>query len=356
MISAEFVVERDDFLMDIKLEIPSTGATVLFGPSGSGKTTFINVLSGIVKPLHGLIKVGNATFFDSENKINLPMEKRGIGYVFQDGRLFPHMSVEENLDFGRKRSNDKTSRKQEIIELLGLGQLLQRKPSTLSGGERQRTAIGRAILSGPSFLFMDEPLAALDFARKQEILPYIATLKKNLKIPIIYVSHQMEEVVRLADHLVLLEKGKILDHGQIFDIINSPSLGILLGKDDKTSLINCHVDKENGKDGLSKLLFPGGYFLVNQQNLVPLENVRIELKAQDVALALEKPVATSIANILGASVAKIETSKDTNCDVLLSVGNVSIWARITQQSASKLGLKIGSQVFALIKSAAIRPF
>ena len=356
MISAEFVVERDDFLMDIKLEIPSTGATVLFGPSGSGKTTFINVLSGIVKPLHGLIKVGNATFFDSENKINLPMEKRGIGYVFQDGRLFPHMSVEENLDFGRKRSNDKTSRKQEIIELLGLGQLLQRKPSTLSGGERQRTAIGRAILSGPSFLFMDEPLAALDFARKQEILPYIATLKKNLKIPIIYVSHQMEEVVRLADHLVLLENGKILDHGQIFDIINSPSLGILLGKDDKTSLINCHVDKETGKDGLSKLVFPGGYFLVTQRDLAPLENVRIELKAQDVALALEKPIATSIANILEASVAKIETSKDTHCDVLLSIGNVSIWARITQQSASKLGLKIGSQVFALIKSAAIRPF
>ena len=135
MISAEFVVERDDFLMDIKLEIPSTGATVLFGPSGSGKTTFINVLSGIVKPISGLIKVGNATFFNSENKINLPMEKRGIGYVFQDGRLFPHMSVEENLDFGRKRSDDKTSRKKEIIELLGLGQLLQRKPSTLSGGE-----------------------------------------------------------------------------------------------------------------------------------------------------------------------------------------------------------------------------
>ena len=281
MISAEFVVERDDFLMDIKLEIPSTGATVLFGPSGSGKTTFINVLSGIVKPMSGLIKVGNAAFFDSENKINLPMEKRGIGYVFQDGRLFPHMSVEENLDFGRKRSDDKTSRKKEIIELLGLGQLLQRKPSTLSGGERQRTAIGRAILSGPSFLFMDEPLAALDFARKQEILPYIATLKKNLKIPIIYVSHQMEEVVRLADHLVLLENGKILDHGQIFDVINSPSLGILLGKDDKTSLINCHVDKETGKDGLSKLVFPGGYFLVNQRNLVSLENVRIELKAQD---------------------------------------------------------------------------
>ena len=128
---------------------------------------------------------------------------------------------------------------------------------------------------------MDEPLAALDFARKQEILPYIATLKKNLKIPIIYVSHQMEEVVRLADHLVLLENGKISDHGQIFDIINSPSLGILLGKDDKTSLINCHVDKETGKDGLSKLVFPGGCFLLNQRNLVPLENVRIELKAQD---------------------------------------------------------------------------
>ena len=356
MISAEFVVERDDFLMDIKLEIPSTGATVLFGPSGSGKTTFINVLSGIVKPVSGLIKVGNATFFDSENKINLPMEKRGIGYVFQDGRLFPHMSVEENLDFGRKRSDDKTSRKKEIIELLGLGQLLQRKPSTLSGGERQRTAIGRAILSGPSFLFMDEPLAALDFARKQEILPYIATLKKNLKIPIIYVSHQMEEVVRLADHLVLLENGKILDHGEIFDVINSPSLALLLGKDDKTSLINCQVGKKQDNDGLSKLIFSGGYFLVNQSNLTPLDNVRIELRAQDVAVALEKPVATSIANILEASVAKIEVSKSTHCDILLSIGNISIWARITEQSAAKLELNTGSKVFALIKSAAIKPF
>ena len=355
MISAQFVVKRDEFLMDIKLDMPSDGATVLFGPSGSGKTTFINVLSGIIKPTSGIIRFGEDTFFDSENNINIPIEKRGIGYVFQDGRLFPHMSVEENLDFGNRRSAENKSSKEEIIELLGLEKLLKRKPSTLSGGERQRTAIGRAILSCPRFLFMDEPLAALDFARKQEILPYIATLKKNLKIPIFYVSHQMEEVVRLADHLVLLENGKILDHGEIFDVINSPSLALLLGKDDKTSLINCQVGKKQDNDGLSKLIFSGGYFLVNQSNLTPLDNVRIELRAQDVAVALEKPVATSIANILEASVAKIEASKSTHCDILLSIGNISIWARITHQSTSKLKLQIGSKVFALIKSAAIKP-
>ena len=211
MIEAKFNVDREGFTLQLDLELPGTGVTALFGQSGSGKTTTINALSGLIKPNYGYISVNGKVLFDSDKGINVATEKRGLGYVFQEGRLFPHMTVKENLTYGMQSNADPFPSQRETIELLGLTKFLHRKPVSLSGGERQRVAIGRALLCSPQLLLMDEPLAALDAARKQELLPYISKLKDILNIPIIYVSHQIQEIMNLADTLVLLENGRVVE-------------------------------------------------------------------------------------------------------------------------------------------------
>ena len=356
MIEANFSVQRDNFRLDINFSIPSVGVTALFGPSGSGKTTTINALAGITKPSSGYISIDEKRLFDRKARVDIPIEKRGLGYVFQDGRLFPHLTVEENLTYGMPKTEIVSSRKFEIFNLLGLEALLNRKPISLSGGERQRTAIGRALLSSPRLLLMDEPLAGLDFARKQELLPYLTKLKKSLKLPIIYVSHQLDEVLRLADNLILLNNGKIIRQGPIEEIVNSREIQSLLGRDEKITFLTCTASPSVSPGGLGKLTFDGGHLWTSAVNFSKADNLRVQLRAQDIAIALKKPDNISIANVLDATVYSIKTSIGPHTDIELTLGNTRIWSRVTNQSATNLNLKKGSKVYALIKSTAIQPF
>ena len=215
MISLSAALERDGFALDIDVELPGSGVTALFGPSGAGKSTLIDIVAGLVRPQRGRIVVNDSVYFDSASGLDLPPERRRVGYVFQDARLFPHVYVAANLRFGEKRraESDRIAGFEEIVELLGIGLLLKRRPATLSGGEKQRVAIGRALLSGPRLLLLDEPLASLDAARKAEILPYLQRLRARFNLPMLYVSHVWSEVALLADHVVRLEAGRVAGQG-----------------------------------------------------------------------------------------------------------------------------------------------
>ena len=353
MIIAKFKVERPDFTLITDLIIPSVGVTALFGQSGSGKTTTINAISGIIKPTSGIISIDDFVFFDSNRGINIPTEKRGLGYVFQEGRLFPHMTIEQNLSYGIKPNGNLTSKKDEIIDLLGLHGFLKRKPISLSGGERQRVAIGRALLCSPRVLLMDEPLAALDFARKQEILPYISLLKSTLKIPIIYVSHQIQEIMHLADTLVLLNYGKVMACGPLDEIINNSKNSKLVGTDARSTFLNCKIDNHGKEFETTTLTVDGGYLTIRAINKPIGTNIKVRIKAQDIAISLGKPEHISITNIFKAKIRFIENNDPNFVDIHLLVNKTGFWSRLTRKSFIALDLNRDQNVYVLIESTAI---
>jgi molybdate transport system ATP-binding protein len=328
------------------------GVTALFGSSGAGKTSIINMVAGLVRPDTGHIIVNGRTLFDAEAGLDVPPEKRRIGYIFQDGRLFPHLCVRTNLTYGMHLIPAKARYVtfDQVVELLGIGHLLDRRPATLSGGEKQRVAIGRALLTSPSLLLMDEPLASLDLARKAEVLPFIARLAREFSIPILYVSHSLNEVLNLADTIVVLDAGRVVAQGEIDELMSRISLQHLTGVSDYGAIISTVV--ENHDQNLTQLRFPGGMLRVPRLDLPKGSRIRVRIRAGNVAVALERPAHTSFQNILPARVEEISHRNGSLVDVRLNIGCMLL-ARVTPAAAESLDLKPGRQVFALIKSVAV---
>ncbi len=341
--------------LDFDFACETDGIVAVFGRSGAGKTSLVNMLAGLVRPDEGRISVNGHVLFESAAGIDLPPERRRLGYVFQEGRLFPHLSVRGNLTYGLKRAPKAERRigEAQIVELLGLGALLARRPRDLSGGEKQRVALGRALLANPRLLLMDEPLAALDQARKEEVLPFIERLRDELAIPIIYVSHAMEEIVRLADTMVLVSDGTAVAVGPLEELTSRLDLRPLTGRYEAGAVLEARVAGHDLDYGLSELVFAGGRLRVPRVDLPLGSNLRLRIRARDVALALAPPERTSILNVFPAVVADLDRGDGPMVDVLLDVKGATLWARITARSSADLGLAPGTPVHALIKAVAI---
>jgi len=356
----EIAIEKKlgSFTLDARLEAPESGVTALFGRSGMGKTSVINALAGLLRPDRGRIIIGGTTLFDSERGINLPPEKRRLGYVFQEARLFPHYSVRGNLLYGAKSDKDQPGPSFDaVVDLLGIKDLLTRRPADLSGGDKQRVAIGRALLASPRLLLMDEPLASLDGPRKNEIMPFIERLRDELKLPIFYVSHEMEEIIRLADLLVLLDAGKVAASGSVEELTSRLDLWPLTGRYEAGAVIRTVLRGHDTTFGLSELAFAGGRLRVTELTLPLGTPIRVRIHARDVVIATEQPAHLSIRNAFAAKVIELAPPRGPLIDVKLDIGSpgepVMLWARITQRACQELKLAPGKPVFALVKTVAL---
>jgi len=352
-IRASFQMRLEDFALDAIFSAPATGVTALFGPSGSGKTTLLRCIAGLERAA-GTLHVNGEMWQDDMQFV--PTHQRPLGYVFQEASLFPHLSVRANLEYGYQRiaQSERRVQLEQVVEWLGLDRLIERgDPAKLSGGERQRVAIGRALLSSPRILLMDEPLAALDTASKQEILPYLERLHRELNIPVLYVSHALDEVARLADHLVLLEKGSVLASGQLNEILSRLDLPTA-HFDDTGTVIEAAVVQHDDAYHLSRLEFPGGSLWVGQVQQLPGSKVRARVLARDVSIATQQPHGTSINNILAARISGISDEGPGKVLVRLKIGDSHLLlSRITRRSHDLLGLAEDMEVFAQVKSIAL---
>lgn len=338
------------FELDVQFTAPD-GLTALFGASGAGKSTVIKAIAGLVKPDVGHIQLGDQVLFDGTSKANVPVHKRRIGMVFQDARLFPHMSVLKNLMYGARFSDGSVKRAdaEAMAQLLGLTDLIKRKPHDLSGGEAQRVAIGRALLSKPRLLMMDEPLAGLDQARKADILALIERVRDVVGVPILYVSHAREEVARLASHVVVVADGRCVDAG-------SPAA--VLGSGQSTGLartVRGRLVAKNSADGLSELSLSGGRLYVPQLDAPLGSTMTIEIAARDVMLSVSPPQGLSALNVLACTITSIEPSRTESAamDVTLACGQDELIAQVTRRSVEVLGLAPGQHVCAVVKSVAL---
>ena len=329
------------------------GITAIFGSSGAGKSTLVNLIAGLVKPKSGHIKIFNKVVFDSKQKINVPVHKRGIGFVFQDSRLFPHMKVEANLKysnrFGRRGHLSSFS---EIVDILDLGQILQRLPGNLSGGEKQRVAIGRALLSNPKILILDEPLTGLDEGLRSEVIPYLEFLRDHSKLPILYISHSQSEVARLSDKIVVLENGNILEHGETLQILSSFKVAKKLGLRDLSSFIEATVST-HASDGITELDFSGSKLFLPQIDVPVGSKIYLRVLAKDVTLAIKKPEKISALNIIKGKVDEIVMGNGPGALISLNVGGHKLVTRITQRSLIAMNLKLGQTCFAFLKTVSV---
>jgi len=346
------------FLLDASFEVPLAGVTAVFGPSGSGKTILLRCIAGLTR-LRGQLAVGDEPWDDADRGIHRPAHERSIGYVFQEASLFAHLSVRENLLFGYRRAPRAAGggiRPEEVIALLGIEPLLDRFPFGLSGGERQRVALGRALLAQPQVLLMDEPLSALDRMAKDEILPYLESVQRALAIPVLYVTHDIEEVERLADQLVLLHAGRVVACGPIHNVLADPHTALARGPE-AAVLLETQVSGYDGVDVVTTLRSDAGELVVPGQ-LGPVGmRVRIRIAAQDVSLALERPTGTTILNVLPARIEEIAELGNGRANVLLELCSGSrsarLLARVTQRSVRALRLRVGDAVHAQVKAASI---
>ncbi|MDU8911232.1 molybdenum ABC transporter ATP-binding protein [Aestuariicoccus sp. MJ-SS9] len=339
------------FDLDVGFDAPA-GVTVLFGRSGSGKTSLVKAVAGLVRPDAGRIAVGGRVLFDAGAGIDVPVPQRRLGYVFQEGRLFPHLSVRDNLLYARRVTGRRGGDLDRVVDLLGIAPLLARRPGALSGGEAQRVAIGRALLSDPDMLLMDEPLAALDAARKAEILPYLERLRSETGLPILYVSHNMAEVARLATHVVVLEDGRVFRAGAAEDLLSDPSMVRVLGVRDAGAVLPARVAAQAG-DGVTELAVSGGRLCLPEIEAAVGTALRVRILAQDVILATERPRAISALNILPVTVLALRRGHGPGVIVQLQAGGDRLLARVTRRSADALGLAPGKPCFAVLKSVAV---
>jgi molybdate transport system ATP-binding protein len=351
-IEAALRIERGDFRLEVDLALPGEGISAIFGPSGCGKTTLLRAIAGLDRDVEGRLSINGETW-QSENG-QLPPHRRPLGFVFQEASLFTHRNVLGNLEYGRRRVpvSQRLVSLDDVITLLDIAGLLDRRPNELSGGERQRVAIARALATSPRLLLMDEPLSALDQARKNEIMPYLESLHSELAIPILYVSHAIDEVARLADHLVLLDAGQVRASGDAFELFAQTDLP-LAHDDHAAALIAAKVIDHDDDFALTVLDFGGGRFLVPRRQLPAGTRVRLRVIARDVSLTLDRPQRSSILNIIPATVAEIAGEGPSQVIVRLEAGSTPILARITRKSASLLALRPGLPVFAQVKSVAI---
>ena len=351
MIDVDVVRRLGGFRLEVafRAEAPIVG---LFGRSGSGKTSLVDTFAGIARPERGRIVVNDNTLFDSERGIDVPPERRRLGYVFQDDLLFPHLDVESNLYYGFRRSPhaERVIEPGHVVELLGLGPLLRRLPHALSGGEKQRVAIGRALLAQPRLLLMDEPLASLDVLRRDEVLRYIELLRDDLSIPIVYVSHSVAEITRLADTVVLLAAGKAVAVGDVEDVMSRSDLRPQTGRYEAGAVLDTTVAAHDTMYELTTLRFAGGELVVPSVEGLVGERVRVRIRARDVSLALVRPEQLSIVNVLEASVVALSEEQGPIVDVQLKVGEAPLLARITRRSRDQMRLAAGQRVYAMVKA------
>lgn len=352
-LTARFDLDYGSFRLHVDLRLPETGITVLFGPSGSGKTTLLRCIAGLQRAPRGFLAVGGEVWQDSERGFFLPTHQRALGYVFQEANLFPHLTVKDNLLFGLKRiGKSQDNDLPRILTLLGIEHLLDRTPERLSGGERQRVAIARALALSPKILLMDEPLAALDFKRKQEILPFLYSLLQTLKIPMIYVTHSQQEVAQLADHLVIVEDGKVLASGSLSETLSR--LDVPMAQDREASTVwQVKVVGHEAQYHLTNTEFDGGNISLPTLvgNIGTL--LRLQIYARDVSITLHAPSATSILNVLPATVTGLVDGDNGQTVVALRVGSHPLLAHITQKSARQLRLQNGMSVYVQIKGTSI---
>jgi len=348
--------QRGEFRLNLAFETPTPGLVALFGRSGCGKTTTVNLMAGLLRPDQGHIELDGETLYDSRRGIDVPAEKRHIGYVFQDARLFPHLTVLGNLRYGARRAAAPATPGafEEVVELLGLGALLARRPYQLSGGERQRVALGRALLRRPRLLLLDEPLASLDLARREELLPYLERLRDRLAVPMIYVSHQFEEVLRLATHVVLLEAGAVAAQGGVADICRQPSLRAIVGPDAIGAVIEGHVDTLDPLTDLALISIGHGRLRIEADGLKSGQRVRVQLLARDLILATEPPRGLSVRNALAGTVVAVTPDEPRARLLEVDIGGARIVARLTAAACAELGLQAGRPVFVLVKAVSLR--
>ncbi len=339
--------------MDLAFEAPSPGITVLFGPSGAGKSTVINATAGLLRPDICRIEVDGVMLADTRTGIWLPPQRRRVGLVFQDSRLFPHMSVETNLRFGMRRVEPGSIRFDEIVGLLGIERLLQRRPHTLSGGERQRVAIGRALLAQPHLLLMDEPLASLDAARKAEIMPFLIRLKTALKLPVLYVTHALDETAQLADAISLIDAGRVVACGSASEIVARADLPLALD-DEAGGLLICRVEEHVTARALTRLQGGGAAFWVPLLDRPIGATCRIRIPAREVILARRTPEAISLQNIIPGTIGRIVQHPVRRSVIIeISLPDGGLLSRVTPDAVVRLGLTPGVPVLALIKSTSI---
>jgi molybdate transport system ATP-binding protein len=346
--------EFSGFAMDVSFALPRPGVTALFGVSGAGKTTVVNAIAGTFRPREGRIVINGRVVLDTAHGVFVPASRRRAGYVFQEARLFPHMSVRNNLLFGWRRAATKADEREidHVIALLGLEHLLARRPRALSGGEKGRVALGRALLSSPEILLLDEPLAALDAQRRAEVLPYLENLRDEARLPMLYVSHALEEVARLADDVVVVRDGRVAAQGSVFEVLTSLELPSLAGSPPLGAVIPATV-LAHRDDGLTALAFDGGTLFVPKLKRPAGAKLRLRVRAEEIMLALEEPRTISANNILLARVVAVSGTADTNADILLACGNTRFTARITHASCARLALSPGKPVFAIVKSVTV---
>jgi molybdate transport system ATP-binding protein len=356
MLQVSLTKRRGEFTLSATFAAPTPGVIALFGRSGSGKTTLIEMLAGLLPPDAGEVQLAGITLTDTRRGIAVVPERRRIGYVFQDARLFPHMTVAGNLRYGEKRAGATPQfiRFEEVVELLGLGSLLQRRPHALSGGERQRVALGRALLSQPRLLLLDEPLASLDLVRREEVLPYLERLRDWLSIPMVYVSHQFEEVLRLATYLVLLEAGEVCAAGPVEEMSLRAELRSVLAPDLVGSVLDGRVAAVDAADGTAELSIGSGKLQVSLKGAPLGARVRVQLLARDIILATQPIQGLSVRNALLGTVTELAADDFASVLVKVDIGGPIVLARITESARDALRLAPGDAVWALVKAVSTR--
>ena len=345
------------FQLAVQASVPGTGITGIFGASGSGKTTLLRCLAGLQAGVTGRLTINGETWHDTG--YSLPAHRRPVGYVFQEANLFPHLTAGQNLDYARKRADGQGAAiaDADLLALLAIKPLLDRKPAALSGGERQRVAIARALLINPSVLLMDEPLAALDAPRKREILPYLEALHRELDIPVLYVTHSLEELARLADHVLVMDQGRVVEQGALTEVLSQLDSRLQTG-DDSGAVLTGQVCERDRRWHLVKVAFPGGELWVKDSGDVDGDSLRLRILARDVSISLSEDTRSSIVNRLPCRVQEVAADSDeAMASLSLQVGDASaasmLVARVSQRSVHELGLKPGLPVWAQIKSVAI---
>jgi molybdate transport system ATP-binding protein len=355
MLAVTATKQRGAFELNVALELPTPGVVALFGRSGCGKSTLINIIAGLLPPDRGRVALDGDVWHDTGTRTTIPPERRRIGYVFQDARLFPHMRVRANLHYALRRASGASYvGVDEVADLLDLGSLMDRRTHQLSGGERQRVAVGRALLSQPRLLLLDEPLAALDRARRDEVLPYLETLRDQLAIPMVYVTHDFDEVLRLATHLVLMDAGSVVAHGGVAEMSLDPRLRSIIGRDDIGAIVEGLVLGAEDNGGLTRVRVGRGEIRVQSPTLSTGTALRVQFLARDIIVSTRAPQHLSVRNTLPGVVARIDADDADSDLVSIDIGATLIVARITGAATRELRLHVGMPVWALVKAVSLR--